>query len=218
MPLRAALALRAAALASCRCASNIPESDSHSVSWSRFLLHFIELKLEVVSRLGKCRPKNARKRRSLTEPLRTGINIQLKSQPGKFLERCGGGSLPHCLFRAQGRLFRTSGLNDRQYGETQAEDSDGRIRPIEPVPWNGVRDHSSLPQERIPYADPRVLRVRACSRSHPPLPWSPRPSRSSRARGGRSLRPSTCAWRRCPSWSRSWAGARSDRANRPGQA
>ena len=54
--------------------------------------------------------------------------------------------------------------------------------------------------------------------SRPPWPWSRDPSRSSPATAARSPRPSTCAWRRCPSSTRNWAGARRGRASPPGPA
>src|ERR1017187_197614 len=52
------------------------------------------------------------------------------------------------------------------------------------------------------------------STSHPPVPESSSPSRSHPAKDARTPRSTTCAWRRCPSLSRSQVTARHGRANR----
>src|ERR1035441_8302019 len=72
----------------------------------------------------------------------------------------------------------------------------------------GILTHAAVSITPSPAPSP------APSISHRPAPESSRPSRSHRARDAQIPRSTTCAWRRCPSLSRSQVTARRGRANR----
>src|SRR5208282_413241 len=76
----------------------------------------------------------------------------------------------------------------------------------------GILTHAAVSITPSPALSP------APSTSHRPAPESSRPSRSHPATDAQSPQLTTCAWHRCPSWSRSWQGVRHDRANRRGPA
>ena len=93
------------------------------------------------------------------------------------------------------------------------------------IPNNKTRAHPSpfqlqrvLSNQRHGSSHPGAVKDQASPTAHLPWPWSRGPFRSSLARAVQSLLPSISAWRQCPSWIRSWADERRDRASRSAPA